>query len=456
MAKARGKGAGRPQGGRSRRQPAAPGPAERVQAAANTCSSPSDLKITDLRTAVVWSNYDYPILRIDTNQGIYGIGEVRDAGHRENALQFKSFLLGQNPCHVDAIFRAIKSFGNWGREGGGVSGIEIALWDLVGKVYGVPCWQFLGGKFRDRVRIYADTPEPEDRSPATYLKGVLQRQAMGLTFIKFDLGLHLLEGFEGGRIGTPTRHEHGLGRRWGAPGTGQGHRITDAGIAHMAETVAAVREGAGWDVSLCIDHFGHGALTAKEVIRLGHALEPYGLAWMEDPMPWWDVEGHRRVTDAIATPTAAGEELYLWDGFREWIETRAVDIIHPDLLTSGGMLETKKIADYAERYGIPTALHFAGSPIAFMANLHCAAAIPSFVALEHHGLDLPFWPDLVTGLPEDYLQEGYVAVPDQPGLGVDLNYEGIEANLRTPGLFEPTDEWNTPKLGFYKPDNRWG
>ena len=141
-------------------------------------------------------------------------------------------------------------------------------------------------------------------------------------------------------------------------------------------------------------------MTVKEVIRLGNALEPYGLAWMEDPMPWWDIEGHRQVTEAINVPTAAGEEIYLWDGFREMIEKRAVDIIHPDLLTSGGMLETKKIADYAERYGLPTALHFAGSPIAFMANLHCAAAIPSFVALENHALDLPFWKGLVTGLDE--------------------------------------------------------
>jgi len=428
----------------------------KVEDAISTHSGPSDLKITDLRTAVVWSNYDYPVLRLDTNQGVYGIGEVRDAGHRENALQYKSFLLGQNPCNVDMIFRAIKHFGGPGREGGGVSGIELALLDLVGKVYGVPCYQLLGGKYRDKVRLYADTPEPEDRSPEAYVKGVLERKERGLTFIKFDLGPHLLEGHAGTMIGSSTRHEHGLGRRWGAPGTGPVAKVTDAGMAKMAEIAAVVREAAGWDVSLCIDHFGHGMLTAKEVIRLGHALEPYGLAWMEDPMPWWDVDGHCQVTQAIAVPTAAGEELYLWDGFREWIERRAIDIIHPDLLTSGGMLETKKIADYAERYGLPTALHFAGSPIAFMANLHCASAIPSFVALEHHGLDLPFWPDLVTGLPEDYIDEGYVAVPEKPGLGVDLNYEGIEANLRTPGLFEPTDEWDAPKLGFYKPDRRWG
>src|SRR5829696_2539875 len=101
----------------------------RVENAVNTYSRPSDLRITDMRVAVVASNYDYPILRIDTNQGIYGIGEVRDAGHKENALQFKNMLVGQNPCNVDMIFRAIKKFGNWGREGGGGSGIEIALWD---------------------------------------------------------------------------------------------------------------------------------------------------------------------------------------------------------------------------------------------------------------------------------------------------------------------------------------
>jgi L-alanine-DL-glutamate epimerase-like enolase superfamily enzyme len=426
-----------------------------VENAVRTGSRPSDLKITDMRIAVVCSNYDYPILRIDTNQGVYGIGEVRDAGHKENALQFKNMLLGQNPCNVDMIFRAIKQFGNAGREGGGVSGIEMALWDLVGKVYGVPCYQFLGGKYRDKIRIYADTPAPEEATPAGYAKRVRERKALGLTFIKFDIRPELFEDAPGGVIGSPTRFEYDLGRGRRAPGGGASLALTEAGIARAVEVVAAVREAVGWDVALCTDHFGHGHLTAKDVIRLGHALEPYGLAWFEDPMPWWDIAGHKQVTDALATPTAAGEELYLWDGFRELIEQRAVDIIHPDLLTSGGMLETKRIADYAERHGLPTALHFAGSPIAFMANLHCAAAIPSFVALEHHGLDLPFWRGLVTGLPEDYMQDGYVAVPDAPGLGVDLDLEGIEANLRFPGLFEPTEEWNTPKLGFWQPDRRW-
>ncbi len=427
-----------------------------IEDAIKSHSQPSELRITDMRIAVVCSNYDYPIIRIDTNQGIYGIGEVRDAGHKENALQFKSMLLGQNPCNIDMIFRTIKRFGNWGREGGGVSGIEIALWDLIGKVYGVPCYQFLGGKYRDQVRVYADTPTPAEPTPEAYVQRVLGRKALGLTFIKFDIGPSVFHYYDGSLIGSPPKGENNMGRWWSAPGTHYGAQVTDSGIERMAEIVAAVRDAVGWETSLCIDHFGHGYMTIKEVIRLGNALEPYGLAWMEDPVPWADIEGHRQVTQAINVPTAAGEELYLLDGFREMIETRAVDILHPDLLTSGGMLETKRITDHGERFGLPSALHFAGSPIAFMANLHTAAAIPSFVALEHHGFDLPFWSSLVTGLADPLMVDGFVKVPEKPGLGVDLNLEGIRENLRPPsGLFEPTEEWNTPKLGFWQPDRRW-
>ena len=387
----------------------------KVEDAINTYSRPSELKITDMRVAVVASNYDYPIIRIDTNQDVYGIGEVRDAGHKENALQFKSFLLGQNPCNVDMIYRAIKRFGNWGREGGGVSGIELALWDLVGKVYGVPCYQFLGGKYRDKIRLYADTPTPAEPTPEGYVQRVLGRVAMGLTFIKFDVGTtRVLSGHvPDGLVGAPSKYELNVphGGRFAARGL-PGTQLTDKGIARFVEIVSAVREAVGWGIPLAIDHLG--PLTANDAIRLGKALEPYGLAWLEDILPWWDIEGQLQIKNNINVPTMTGENIFLWDGFCELIERRAVDIIQPDLLTSGGMLETKRIADCAERYGMPTVLHFAGSPIAFMANLHCAAAIPSFVALENHALDLPFWKDLVTGLPEPLMQDGYVAVPEKP------------------------------------------
>jgi L-alanine-DL-glutamate epimerase-like enolase superfamily enzyme len=430
----------------------------RIENAITTHSNPSGLRITDMRLAVVAANYDYPILRIDTNQGVYGLGEVRDAGHASNALQFKSMLIGQNPCNVDMIFRAIKRFGNWGREGGGVSGIEIALMDLIGKVYGVPCYQLLGGKYRDKVRLYGDTPTPDDPTPEDFVEAVKGRRDRGLTWIKFDLRPSLFETGDSPLIGHDARHETDfeMGKWFKAPMAGRGVKLTEETIERAAHVVSEVRKAVGNGIQLCVDHFGENYLTADEVIRLGKALEPYNLAWMEDPVSRFDIPGHKVVADALLTPIAAGEDLYLRDGFREAIQTRAFDIVHPDLLTSGGLMETKRISDDAEEQGIPTALHCAGSPIGFMANIHTAAAISSFLACEHHGLDLPFWESLVTGLPKNYMADGYVTVPDAPGLGVDLNLEAIEENLRTPGtMFLPTDEWNTPKLGFWRPDDRW-
>jgi len=430
----------------------------RVEDAVNRFSSPSELRITDMRLAVVASNYDYPILKIDTNQGVYGLGEVRDAGHAENALQFKSMLIGQNPCNVDMIFNAMKRYGNWGREGGGVSGIEIALLDLVGKVYGVPCYQLLGGKYRDRVRLYGDTPTPDDPTPEDFVNAVLGRRAKGLNFIKFDLRPSLFEGSGGVLIGHDAKYDYAYepGQWFKAPGGNRGAKLTQRSIDAAVEVVSAVREAVGSDTQLCVDHFGEGYLTADEVIRLGRALEPFDLAWMEDPVPFFDTPGHKKVADALLTPIAAGENLYLREGFREAIRTRAYDILHPDLLSSGGMLETKRIADDGEQEGLPTALHCAGSPIGFMANIHCAAAISSFIACEHHGLDLPFWHGLVTGIDPDYMADGYVKVPEKPGLGIDINLDAIRENLRTENaLFLPTDTWNTPKLGFWRPDDRW-
>ena len=289
---------------------------EQALDAVNTYSSPSDLKITDIRVAVVTANYDYPIIRIDTNQGVYGIGEVRDAGHKENALQFKVASARAEPAQHRYDLPRHQALWQLGPRGRRVSGIEIALWDLIGKVYGVPCWQFLGGKYRDKVRLYADTPHPTDDTPEGYVKRVMGRKQLGMTFIKFDVGMHMLEGMTGTRVGLPTQHEYSTGNWINAPGSGTGVHVTDKGIARMVEVVAAVRGAVGWDTSLCIDHYGHGMMTTKEVIKLGQALEPYGLAWMEDPVQWWDVDGHKEVREHVKVPIAAGEELYLLDGFR--------------------------------------------------------------------------------------------------------------------------------------------
>lgn len=394
---------------------------------------PNDLRITDMRAAVVASNFDYPLIRIDTNQGVYGLGEVRDAGHKESALMYKGLLLGQNPMNIDRLFQTMKPFAGHGREGGGISGIEIALWDIIGKVYQVPLYQLLGGKYRDKIRIYADTPTPEEPSPEAYAKRALERKGMGMTFIKFDMGIGILRG----RV----------------PSALICNQLTNKGIAYMASIVGAVREAVGWETPLAIDHFG--PLSVKDCARLGNALEEYSLSWLEDMRPWTDIEGNREITRAIRTPTLTGEDIFSVDGFREIIDKRAVDIVQPDLLTAGGIRETKRIADYAmERSNMPTVLHFAGSPIAFTANIHTAAAIQDFMALEHHALDIPWWRDLVKGLPDPLVRNGYVDVPEKPGLGLDLNEEVIREHLRCPGYFEPTPEWDTPKYGFYRPATR--
>ena len=418
----------------------------------NTASSPSQLKITDLRVARVAAPYDYILIRIDTNQGVYGLGEGHESSHTIDVLKYKSILLGQNPRNVDLIFSAIRPYGAFRSEGGGVSGIETALWDLVGKVYGVPCWQFLGGKYRDSVRLYADTPEPEEPTPAKIAEVVSGRARMGLTVIKFDLGLRALQGqvLQDGVLGARARDDYPLAR-WHAAHGQFGTQLTEAGLARFVEIVAAAREAVGPQIPLALDHFG--PLTVKDGIRLGRALEGYGIAWLEDIMPVDDVEGNRMVTEAIDVPTLNGEQAYLLDGLKEMIEQRAVDIIQPDLVTVGGLRETVKVAAYAESFDIPTVLHSAGSPIMFMANIHAAAAIRSFMCQEIHSLDIPFWRDLVTGLPDPLIVDGYVQVPEAPGLGVDLNEEVIREHLRQPGpgYFEPSDDWNTPKLGWWIP-----
>jgi L-alanine-DL-glutamate epimerase-like enolase superfamily enzyme len=162
----------------------------------NRNSSPSDLKITDLRVAtVVRAPMTDPIIRIDTNQGIYGLGEVRDGASKTYALMLKSRILGENPCNVDKIFRKIKQFGFHARQGGGVCAIEMALWDLAGKAYGVPVWQMMGGKFRDKIRCYADTTESHD--PQVYGKRLKARKDQGFTWLKMDLGIDLMENVPG-------------------------------------------------------------------------------------------------------------------------------------------------------------------------------------------------------------------------------------------------------------------
>jgi L-alanine-DL-glutamate epimerase-like enolase superfamily enzyme len=181
----------------------------------------------------------------------------------------------------------------------------------------------------------------------------------------------------------------------------------------------------------------------NSVIRLGRAYEKYNLSWMEDVIPWYYTDLLKRITDSQPTPTLTGEDIYTVEGFEVLCSNHAVSKIHPDLATSGGILRTHLIGDMAFKYGVPMAMHFAGTPVSCMANVHCAAATRNFLALENHSLDVPWWQDLVEGTDKPIIEKGFIKVPDKPGLGVTLNEDVVRAHLAPgTGYFEPTPQWN--------------
>ncbi len=404
----------------------------------NTGSKPSQLKITDLRIAtVVKAPMTCHLIRIDTNQGISGYGEVRDGASKNYALMLKSRLLGENPCNVDKLFRKIKQFGFHARQAGGVCGVEMALWDLAGKAYNVPAFQMVGGKFRDTVRLYADTDQTQD--PKEFGRRLKARRDQGFTWLKMDLGVGLVEKIPG----TVTRPLGSTSRDFAmTPHMFTGMELTDKGVALMADYVAQVREVLGMEVPLAADHFGH--IGVNSCIRLGRALEKYNMAWLEDMIPWQYTDLWKKITDAIEVPTLTGEDIYLKEEFVKLAAAHAVDIVHPDLASSGGILETKKVGDYCQEYGVPMAMHFAGTPVSFFANVHCAAATENFLVLEHHGVDVDWWEDMVDvpGLEKPFSKKGITKVPEGPGLGFKLNEDVVKQHLGEGGYFEPTPQWD--------------
>ena len=435
----------------------------------NKCSSPTELKITDMRFVdIIDAPKRCTIMKIITNQGIEGYGEVRDAASKTYALMLKSRILGENPCNVDKIFHKIKQFGGESRQGGGVSGIEIALWDLAGKAYGVPMYQLLGGKYRDEVRVYADTDVDGKHTGHDMGLALKKRMDMGFTFLKMDLGIGLLLD-EPGTINAPLGFiddmkkyaSHVLNAQGGSvtadmvrhqksyqivttahPFTGI--QITEKGLDYLENYVREVRDVIGYEVPLAIDHFGHVQL--ESCICFCHRMEKYNLAWVEDLAPWIYTDHYVRLRNSTCIPICTGEDIYLKEGYEKLIRAGGVSVVHPDILTCGGALELKKIADIADENGVAVAVHMAESPIACMAAVHTAAAMHNVLALEYHSVDIPWWSDMVNGLPHPLIKNGFIKVPEAPGLGIEsLNEELLASHINPdiPGMWEPTDSWNT-------------
>lgn len=405
------------------------GQAQSGNGAFNRNSAPSQLRITDMRSVLIASNYDYPIIRIDTNQGVYGLGEVRDAGREGTALVLKPHLVGKNPLGIEPILDSIRNFSNHQRMGGGYSAIDMALHDIAGKVYGVPAWRLVGSKYRDKIRVYCDTDESSD--PKIYGERMKRRKDQGFTFFKMDI--------------VPGMLKH-------IPGALNDRNVaTPKGLDYMCEFIQAVRDAIGWEAPLGADHFG--PLTTNDSIRYARAFEKYNLAWAEDmiqvghlgpggdaPKNW---RAYKELTASTTTPIATGESLFgLEEGFKDLIDHRAVDIVHPDPLTSGAIRETKRICDYASLHGVQTAIHFAGSPVGCIASVHMAATLKDMLAMENHAVDIPWWGSLVNQPAKPIVDRGFIAVPDTPGLGVELNEAAVKEHIRKGGYFEPTPQYD--------------
>jgi L-alanine-DL-glutamate epimerase-like enolase superfamily enzyme len=357
--------------------------------------------------------------------------------------------------NVDKIWRKLKQWGSHARQAAGPVSIEMACWDIAGKVWGVPCWQMLGGQFRNRVLIYADTPQRRD---AVQMGNALKRRIeKGYKFLKMDFGIDMLRGIEGTITAPPTINPFNQWSLNTPDGATQhmftGIRITDKGLNIIADWCQGVRDTVGWEIPIATDHYGH--MILEDQIKFAQKLDKFNFAWYEDMIPWQYPDLLLRLKNSCTTPILTGEDIYSLDGFRELIDKQAVSMIHPDLATSGGMLETKKIGDYAQEHGIAMAMHMDGSVVTWFSSIHCAAATENFVVLEHHGADDANYDNAVTNLEKPLFHtDGYVYVPNGPGLGITLNEEvmgiggrgGMSRRGGAPGggrtFNTPTDEWN--------------
>lgn len=438
-------------------------------------SCPSKLRITDIKFTKVdlppWGCY---LIRIDTNQGISGYGEMRDGASATYLKYLKSRVIGENPCDVERIFRKIKQFGGQSRQSAGVCAIELALWDLAGKAYGVPVYQLLGGRFRDRVRLYADTHIEDGRATGVLmepeevgqiLKGYMDR---GFTVLKI-LSVELLMAQEGNYCGPldwvnelraveeqvrqvarkGSRAEVSAANarlydfnRISHPFTNM--HVTEKGLEQLDEYIGRIRDVIGYKVPLAIDHFGHFPLP--DMIKIARRLEKYNLAWLEDMLPWYLTDQYKELKQSAAVPLATGEDMYLAETFEPILQAGALDVVHPDLLTSGGILETKKLGDLAARYGASMALHMCESPISALAGAHMATACENFFAQEHDAFDSDWWQDLIVGPVKPIVKNGFTEVADAPGLGIEaLNEEVIREHgpMKGKNVWISTDEWNS-------------
>jgi L-alanine-DL-glutamate epimerase-like enolase superfamily enzyme len=400
------------------------------------------MRIARVTTAVVEANYDWTIVRVENDHGVCGWGEAFCApGLPHTIRELAPLVEGRDARHVEPLVRRLHLATAHVSSGGtvyhAISGIEAALWDLVARSLEVPLWQLFGGCFRDRVRIYADChagdaltsysatlvsrrlpwmgetvdelaeTEPEVHwapaeaadvfTPEAYAARAGAMADRGFTALKFDLDLPLLE------------HEDLYARTISAA-----QLERQVAIAEAAVGAVAGRADVAFDL--------HWRYAPADALRLARALEHLPVLWLEDPTPPQDLASVARIAGRTTTPICTGENLYGLHGFASLIEAGGVDVLAPDVQKVGGLSDTRRIAALGDVHSRPLAPHNISGPIGTLASAHLCASIPNFLALEWHAASVPFFDELLVG-GAPVIVDGYVELPDGPGIGGDLDLD---------------------------------
>ncbi len=371
------------------------------------------VKITDIQVMALQGPRTYTLIRVLTDSGLHGIGEAYGSpavGVKEAVLELRPYFVGKDPLGIEALYTGLGS-----RTDGSahmllraVSGVEIALWDLAGKILNVPVYTLLGGKFRDRVRMY------HDEGPRNMLEGSscaewaakMKGDKAGWTAFKFG----------------PVRSNP----RIDPAHDGANRLLTSKEVRDIAVGFENCRNAIGDDYDLiCHCHWEYDLRTS---IELAEAIAPVKPMWLEDPMPPDFSESWVKLRSASRVPIGMGENLARRHGFKDFILQQGCDIVQLDIRNTGGLLESKKIADLADLFYLPLAAHNTGSVICNIATVHWAASVRDFLAAETV-IGLGNWMDDVILHDGPIVKEGHIAVPDKPGLGIELNKDVVKANL---------------------------
>lgn len=360
------------------------------------------MKIVDVKMHVLgtaWRNLSF--IQVMTDEGVAGVGEVRMLNHTDAlrgylAEAVPNHVLGHDPTNIELLVRHMY-MNDFARAGeiamSAIASIEIACWDIVGKVLGQPVYKLLGGAVRDKIKAYANGWYTVERTPEEFHAAAKRALAKGYRALKFD---PFGSGF---------------------------YELERAEKVHVIALVEAVRAAVGSDVEILIEM--HGRFNPATAIEMARELEPFKPSWVEEPVPPENLAALKKAAEKIAIPIATGERIHTRYDYRELFELQAADIIQPDITHFGGLLETKKLAAWAEAYYILVAPHNVGGPVSTAAALHFAASAPNFKIQEHFNDFAEEWVKAVApGNPD--VVDGYFALPQGPGLGVTLNEDVLK------------------------------